>query len=75
MNTLHAKIDSLRKRLSACEKELKQTQKDLKAQQTSTCNSCNAFRKAVGSTSTDHKHKKRRMNRAPTPNNFWNLNF
>ena len=75
MDTLHKKLDSLRKRLSDCQKELKQTQKDLKAEKTSTCESCNAFRKAVGSESKNHKHKKRRLDRAQTPNNFWNLNF
>lgn len=75
MNTLHEKLNTLRKRLSECEKELKKAQKELKGQSSSGCDECDAFHKAVGSGSTSCKHKKRRLNRAKTPNNFWNLNF
>ena len=75
MDTLTRKLNSTREKLLRCQKELKELEKQIKYKNSSTCESCNAFRKTVGSTSTDHKHKKRRMNRAQTPNNFWNLNF
>jgi hypothetical protein len=75
METLSRKLDAMTLRYNECKKELKQLKKDVQYKNTSTCNSCNKFRKAVGSTSTDHKNKKRRMERAKTPNDFWNLNF
>ena len=72
---MNSTLNTLKKRLTECEKELKKAQKELKALTSSGCNECNAFHKAVGSGSTSCKYKKRRLNRAKTPNNFWNLNF
>lgn len=71
--TLHNKIDSLTERLSKCRKELKALKKEHTSQTSSTCPNCNAFRNAMGCVSTAHKHKKRRLNRARTPNNFYDI--
>ena len=74
LNTLHRKLEAMREKYERCNAELKAVKKELKATKTSTNKNLNAFRKAVGSTSTNHKNKKRRINRGSTPNNFWNLN-
>ena len=74
-NTLHRKLNAMREKYDRCNAELKELKKELKATQTSTNKELNAFRKAVGSTSTYHKNKKRRLNRGSTPNGFWNFNF
>lgn len=75
LNTLHRKLNAMREKYNRCNAELRELKKELKATQTSTNKQLNAFRKAVGSTSTHHKNKKRRLNRGSTPNNFFDLNF
>jgi len=75
MDTLIRKLNAMTERYNKCKDELKECKKELSNQTTSSCKDCDNFRKAVGSKSTDHQHKKRRQNRAKTPDTFWDLNF
>ena len=74
IETLRRKLNAMTIKYNECKKELSALRREMKAMQTSTNNTLNEFRKAVGS-SINHKNKKRRLNRANTPPNFWNLNF
>jgi hypothetical protein len=74
MDTLTRKLNAMTERYNKMKDELKECKKELSNQTTSSCRECNDFRKAVGSSSKDHKHKKRRQNRAKTPDNFWSIN-
>lgn len=73
LGTLRRKLNDMTKRFNDCQAELRELKKELKAATTSTNKNLNNFRKAVGSTSTNHSHKKRRLNRGSSPNKFWDL--
>jgi hypothetical protein len=62
------KIDRLTRRLADCNKELREVKRQLKT------NELNEFRRMV-TTPPESSARKRRKNRASTPNNFWNLDF
>jgi hypothetical protein len=74
IETLRRKLNAMTTKYDECQKELRALRRELKAMKTSTNNSLNEFRQAVGS-SINHKHKKRRLNRPNTPPDFWNLDF
>ena len=74
METLHRKIESLTRRLADCNRELRDVRKSLRT------NEMNAFRKIALTPPTSvaecsSSARKRRRNRAQTPNDFWNLNL
>jgi hypothetical protein len=67
MDTLHRKIESLTKRLSDCTKELRDVKRRMKT------NEIDEFRRVA--LTGESSARKRRKNRATTPDDFWNLNF